>query len=59
MLDREIVEPKIYEYDIQWVITIPAIWNPQSKEFMRAAAEEVGFGLLKYKIHVYLKMLEN
>ena len=53
MLDREIVEPKIYEYDIQWVITIPAIWNPQSKEIMRAAAEEVCFGLLKYKIHVY------
>jgi hypothetical protein len=33
-----------YEIDkkeIQWVITIPAIWNPRSKQFMRMAAEQV------------------
>lgn len=27
--------------EIQWVITIPAIWNPRSKQFMRMAAEQV------------------
>lgn len=31
----------IEEEEIQWVITIPAIWNPRSKQFMRMAAEKV------------------
>lgn len=31
----------IKEKEIQWVITIPAIWNPRSKRFMRIAAEKV------------------
>lgn len=31
----------IEEKEIQWVITIPAIWNPRSKQFMRMAAEKV------------------
>lgn len=32
----------IEEEEIQWVITIPAIWNPRSKQFMRMAAEKAG-----------------
>ena len=28
--------------DIQWVLTVPAIWTPSSKQFMREAAYEVG-----------------
>lgn len=32
----------IEENEIQWVITIPAIWNPRSKQFMRIAAEKAG-----------------
>ena len=27
--------------DIQWVLTVPAIWNPKAKQFMRKAAYEV------------------
>ena len=29
--------------DIQWVLTVPAIWTPVAKQFMREAAYEVGF----------------
>ena len=28
--------------DIQWVITVPAIWRPSARQFMRRAAIEVG-----------------
>ena len=27
--------------DIQWVLTVPAIWTPRAKQFMRQAAYEV------------------
>lgn len=27
--------------DIQWVLTVPAIWTPKAKQFMRNAAYEV------------------
>lgn len=27
--------------DINWVLTVPAIWDDPSKQFMREAAEEV------------------
>ena len=27
--------------DIQWVLTVPAIWTPGAKQFMREAAYEV------------------
>ena len=29
--------------DIQWVLTVPAIWTPGAKQFMREAAYEVIF----------------
>ena len=29
------------ESDIQWVLTVPAIWTPRAKQFMREAAYEV------------------
>lgn len=32
----------IEDDEVQWVITIPAIWNPRSKQFMRMAAEKAG-----------------
>ncbi|XP_078325395.1 heat shock 70 kDa protein 12B-like [Crassostrea virginica] len=32
----------IEDSDIRWVLTVPAIWNDQSKQFMREAAEKVG-----------------
>lgn len=28
--------------DIQWVLTVPAIWRPAAKQFMREAAYKVG-----------------
>lgn len=27
--------------DVQWVLTVPAIWHPKAKQFMRKAAHEV------------------
>ena len=27
--------------DIMWVLTVPAIWTPRAKQFMREAAYEV------------------
>lgn len=32
---------QILEDDIQWVITVPAIWRAPAKQFMRTAAYEV------------------
>ena len=29
--------------DVQWVLTVPAIWTPRAKQFMREAAYEVTF----------------
>ena len=34
--------------DIQWVLTVPAIWSPRAKQFMREAAYEV------WKFIIYL-----
>ncbi|XP_060585384.1 heat shock 70 kDa protein 12A-like [Ruditapes philippinarum] len=33
---------KILETDIQYVITVPAIWDPKAKQFMRRAAYKAG-----------------
>lgn len=32
--------------DILWVLTVPAIWNPRAKQFMREAAYEVKIGYI-------------
>jgi len=29
------------EWDIQWVLTVPAIWTDAAKQFMREAAQKV------------------
>jgi len=29
--------------DIQWVLTVPAIWKPAAKQFMREAAYQVTY----------------
>lgn len=31
----------IQDSDITWVLTVPAIWNDSSKQFMREAAEKL------------------
>ena len=28
--------------DVRWVVTVPAIWRQQAKQFMREAAYQVG-----------------
>ena len=46
----------ILEEDIQWVLTVPAIWRAPAKQFMRTAAYEVRkqlvnvFSLLLYTL---------
>ncbi|XP_060065858.1 heat shock 70 kDa protein 12A-like isoform X1 [Ylistrum balloti] len=32
----------VKESEIEWVLTVPAIWNDPAKQFMRVAAEEAG-----------------
>lgn len=38
--------------DIQWVLTVPAIWTPKAKQFMREAAYEVIF----YYLTIFFKV---
>lgn len=33
----------IMDSDVTWVLTVPAIWNDSSKQFMREAAKKVLF----------------
>jgi len=40
--DRE-SHKAITKKDIRWVLTVPAIWDEEAKQFMRKSAEEVGF----------------
>ena len=42
----------VSDNDIQWVITIPAIWRPSARQFMRKAAIEV-FELVTYDMTRY------
>ena len=39
---------KVNKDEIRWVITVPAIWRPQAKQFMREAAYEVN---MEGKVH--------
>ncbi|XP_053400546.1 heat shock 70 kDa protein 12A-like [Mercenaria mercenaria] len=43
----------LQEDDIQWVLTVPAIWNDAAKQFMREAAEDAG--ILKSKLLIALE----
>ncbi|KAJ8297634.1 hypothetical protein KUTeg_024165 [Tegillarca granosa] len=33
---------KVHDEEITWVLTVPAIWDEEAKQFMRVAAEEAG-----------------
>ena len=37
----ELISKQNSSVDIQWVITVPAIWNAKARHFMRKAAEQV------------------
>ncbi|XP_053396353.1 heat shock 70 kDa protein 12B-like [Mercenaria mercenaria] len=43
----------IKEDEIQWVLTVPAIWNDAAKQFMREAAQEAG--ILEDKLSIALE----
>ena len=36
-----IIKPRIRSSDIDWVITVPAIWNAHGKQMMREAGYQV------------------
>jgi len=37
---------QLNEHEINWVITVPAIWSNAAKQFMRQAAQLVGILLM-------------
>ena len=41
VIRRETSDDRFGMEDIQWVLTVPAIWTPRAKQFMREAAYEV------------------
>lgn len=44
--DMAIADHPITAADIQWVITVPAIWRQSAKQFMRHAANEVRMSVI-------------
>ena len=39
----QVLDEQLTVDDIEWVLTVPAIWNDAAKQFMREAAEDVRF----------------
>ena len=45
----------IHEAEIQYVLTVPAIWDDSAKQFMREAAVQVLYGYKKVQtVHMLL-----
>ncbi|XP_052814740.1 heat shock 70 kDa protein 12A-like [Mya arenaria] len=42
VMQQRITGSAIKDEEVLWVLTVPAIWNDPSKQFMREAAEEAG-----------------
>ena len=54
---------KVDVSDVRWVITVPAIWKQQSKQFMREAAYMVRhysflMGILLSRFHILKRYME-
>ena len=47
LISLETGDQQFKEDDIQWVLTVPAIWTPAAKQFMREAAYQVGLNIKK------------
>ena len=45
--------------DVQWVITVPAIWKPVAKQFMREAAYQVRHFIRMYHFRLFLLNSRN
>ena len=43
--------------DIQWVLTVPAIWTPAAKQFMREAAYKVGKKKILNNLDIFILLL--
>lgn len=43
--------------DIQWILSVPAIWGESAKQFMRMAAEQVGYIPKTARINILLLLL--
>ena len=41
LISDETADEQYKADDIQWVLTVPGIWRPRAKQFMREAAYEV------------------
>ena len=50
--DMAIADHPITASDIQWVITVPAIWRQSAKQFMRYAANEVRIKATHVHTHI-------
>lgn len=50
-------DEKYNEKDIRWVITVPAIWRPAAKQFMREAAYKVILDELPFPLY-YLRWVK-
>ena len=44
MVEAKQHEPPVDQHSIRWVVTVPAIWSPTAKQFMRQAAYAAGLG---------------
>ncbi|XP_028673332.1 heat shock 70 kDa protein 12A-like [Erpetoichthys calabaricus] len=42
LINESSLEVTFSEEDITWVLTVPAIWRPDAKQFMRQAAKQAG-----------------
>lgn len=49
---KEQDDDKIAEENINWVLTVPAIWNDSAKQFMRDAAKQVHMDIVNKHTHV-------
>lgn len=61
LTDMAIADHPISMADIQWVITVPAIWRQSAKQFMRHAANEVRMIQISHQCghthtHTYIHM---
>lgn len=50
-LCREHITELEEEYDIKWVLTVPATWNNSSKLFLKEAAEKVPLSTLLHVLN--------
>ena len=53
-LQEQTTSPAVTVEDIQWVITVPAIWRQSAKQFMRHAALQVSLQTLQWSILWYV-----